>query len=809
MNAVSSAGPGGKRSPARLPVLPLRDVVLFPAMAATLYVGRARSVAALEQAVKHGNLVLVVTQKSAKVDDPEPSDLHHAGAVARLLQNSPMPDGTRKILVEGLHRARAARIHARGPCFEADVEEIAEIAPDDLETHALIASTAKSFSEYASLNKRLSNEAVNAITASSSSVSAYSDFLAANLNARIEDKQALLEEPDARRRLEKVYELMQQEIEILQLEGRIRSRVKKQMERSQKEYYLNEQMAAIQKELGERDEFRSELAELEEKIESRPISGEAREKCRRELRKLKMMSPMSAEATVVRNYIDWVISLPWNEKTEDKVNIEEAEKLLNREHFGLRKVKERIIEYLAVEKLTRRAGDGPILCLAGPPGVGKTSLARSIASATGRKFVRVSLGGVRDEAEIRGHRRTYIGAMPGKIIQSLRKAGSNNPVFLLDEIDKMSTDFRGDPASALLEVLDPEQNKNFVDHFLDLDYNVSECLFITTANNIHEIPAPLRDRLEIIRLSGYTDLEKEAIALRYLIPKQFEATGLADAAPRFSREAIQFIIHRYTLEAGVRGLDREIASICRKLAIEQLKKKLEPNARITRRGVVRMLGAPRYQRQERAPRDEIGIATGLAWTELGGTLMKVEVSAMPGHGRLTVTGQVGNVMQESAQAALSYLRTRAEVLGLSHLFNEALDVHIHVPEGSIPKDGPSAGITMATAMISELTQIAVHADLAMTGEINLRGRVLPIGGLKEKVMAAHRAGLKRVIFPAENRKDLRDIPRRVRDAMELIPVSHMDEVLQLALGQDELRKHLDRQRGARVTGFQPSSSTRN
>ncbi|MEP6861928.1 MAG: endopeptidase La, partial [Deltaproteobacteria bacterium] len=604
----------------------------------------------------------------------------------------------------------------------------------------------------------------------------------AHVALKLKDKQELLETPSPAKRLERLSELMQGEIEIRQVEKKLRTRVKKQMEKQQKEYYLNEQMQAIQKELGDRDEFKNELTELEQKIKQKRMSKEAKERCQKELKKLKQMSPMSAEATVVRNYLDWVIALPWEDKTEDRQDINEAQAILDNEHYGLKKVKERILEYLAVQTLVTRQR-GPILCLVGPPGVGKTSLARSIAHATGRKFVRQSLGGVRDEAEIRGHRRTYIGALPGKLIQSLKKTGSNNPVFLLDEIDKMSMDFRGDPASALLEVLDPEQNNAFNDHYLDLDYDLSDVMFITTANQQHAIPLPLHDRLEIIELPGYTEWEKVAIAKQYLIPKQSENNGVKDLAVTWTDEALTAIIHRYTKEAGVRSLEREIATVCRKIAKDWLAagKPEGMKFEVVLDRLADWLGVERYREARREKEDEIGLANGLAVTAFGGDLLTAEVTIVPGKGKLTLTGKLGEVMQESAQAAMSYLRSRAGTFGLSNDFQNKVDIHVHFPEGAIPKDGPSAGITMATAMASALLRIPIRQSVAMTGEVTLRGRVLPIGGLKEKILAAHRGGITTVLIPDDNRKDLKDIPEAVLAELVVHPVKHMDEVLRFAL----------------------------
>jgi len=615
------------------------------------------------------------------------------------------------------------------------------------------------------------------------------DTIVAHLGIKLEDKQALLEIINPAERLEKVLGHMRSEIEILEVEKRIRTRVKKQMEKTQKEYYLNEQMRAIQKELGEKDEFKNEIQELEEKIKQKKMSAEAKEKVDKELKKLKMMSPMSAEATVVRNYIDWIISLPWHEYTDDKLDIKEAEKVLEADHYGLEKVKQRILEYLAVQSLVGQM-KGPILCLVGPPGVGKTSLGKSIARATGRKFVRVSLGGVRDEAEVRGHRRTYIGALPGKVIQCMKKAGSGNPVFLLDEVDKMSTDFRGDPSSALLEVLDPEQNATFNDHYLDVDYDLSKVMFITTANTLDRIPRPLQDRMEIIRIAGYTDMEKLNIAKRYLVSKQREANGLAAENLELSDNAILGIIRHYTKEAGVRNLEREIASICRKVVVEVVKKDRSAKVQLTGKNLGKYLGPPRFRFSKVEGEQKVGVATGLAWTELGGELLGTEVTVMPGKGKLIITGRLGDVMQESAHAALSYVRSRADELGLDRDFYQRVDIHIHVPEGATPKDGPSAGITMATAVVSALTKIPVRNDLAMTGEVTLRGRILPIGGLKEKVLAAHRGGIKTVLIPAENEKDIKEIPAAILRAIDIHLVWHMDEVLRRALVLDHPEEFL-------------------
>ncbi|MGH7907417.1 MAG: endopeptidase La, partial [Candidatus Binataceae bacterium] len=632
---------------------------------------------------------------------------------------------------------------------------------------------------YVRLNKKIPPEMVTSIAAVDDP--AYlADKLVGHLGIKLEDRQALLESTNPAERLEKILGYMRSELEILEVEKRIRSRVKKQMEKTQKEYYLNEQMRAIQKELGEKDEFKNEIQELEEKLRQKKMPSEAREKCEREIKKLKMMSPMSAEATVVRNYLDWFLALPWFEYTEDKLDIIEAERILEEDHYGLDKVKQRILEYLAVQTLVGQM-KGPILCLVGPPGVGKTSLGKSIARATGRKFVRVSLGGVRDEAEIRGHRRTYIGALPGKIIQSMRRAASGNPVMLLDEVDKMSTDFRGDPSSALLEVLDPEQNCAFNDHYLDCDYDLAKVMFITTANTLDRIPRPLQDRMEIIRIPGYTETEKFNIARRYLVKKQREANGLKEENIEFSDAALLGMIRHYTRESGVRNLEREIASVSRKVAVEVVKNDRNAHMKIAASSLAKFLGPPKFRYGMAEQEPQVGVATGLAWTELGGELLSIEVTILPGRGKLTVTGQLGEVMQESAHAALSYVRSRAATLGLKLDFYQRLDIHIHIPEGAIPKDGPSAGITLATALVSALCRVPVRNDLAMTGEITLRGRVLPIGGLKEKVLAAHRGGIRMVLIPKENEKDIQEIAPQVLKNVTLIQVEHMDEVLRRAL----------------------------
>mgnify|MGYP001059968444 CR=1 FL=1 len=762
-----------------VPVLPLRDIVIFPYMVTPLFVGRPRSIRALEWALEHDRQIFLVTQRDPKIDDPQPVDLYQTGVLGQVAQMLKLPDGTVKVLVEGKVRARCLNFDYDDEYIHARLEEVPDIEQNSAEQEALMRSVNATFENYAGLSKKIPAEMVTAI-AGIEDISRFADTVAAQINVAIADKQKILEEADPLRRLEGLLGLLEREVEILQIEKKIRNRVKSQMERSQKEYYLNEQMRAIQKELGEKDEFKQEIRELEERIEKARMTKEATEKALGELRKLKMMSPMSAEAAVVRNYIDWLVSLPWRKGTRDRIDLKRAEEILEADHYGLEKVKERILEYLAVQALVKKI-KGPILCLVGPPGVGKTSLGRSIARAMGRKFIRISLGGVRDEAEIRGHRRTYIGAMPGKVVQGLRKIGVRNPVFLLDEVDKMSTDFRGDPSSALLEVLDPEQNHTFGDHFLDVDYDLSTVMFIATANNLHAIPGPLRDRMEVIRIEGYTEEEKLSIAERYLLPKQIEAHGLKPEQVRFSEAAVREILRRYTREAGVRSLERELATICRKIAREVVRNGAVGSFQVGAQQVRKYLGVPRYSFGVKESEQRIGLVNGLAWTEVGGELLTIEVTVLPGQGKLTVTGKLGEVMRESAQAALSYVRSRWAELGLDRDFYGKVDIHIHIPEGAIPKDGPSAGITMATALVSALTARSIDQDLAMTGEITLRGRVLAIGGLKEKLLAAKRAGIIRVLIPKENEKHLEEVPPVIRRALQIIPVGHMDEVLGEAL----------------------------
>ena len=762
-----------------VPLLPLRELIVFPHEVYPIFVGRQKSIKALEASEQSKRPILLVAQKDAKVADPQSGDLYNVGTLGVVVQLLRLPDGTVKALLEGKKRARILKYVGSDEYFQVEAEEIEEVCDRTTEVEALIRSVTSTFDNYVRLNKKIPPEMVTSIAAVDDPAF-LADKLVGHLSIKFEDKQALLETTNPAERLEKILGYMRSELEILEVEKRIRSRVKKQMEKTQKEYYLNEQMRAIQKELGEKDEFKNEIQELEEKLRQKKMPAEAREKCEREIKKLKMMSPMSAEATVVRNYLDWFLALPWFEYTEDKLDIKEAERILEEDHYGLEKVKERILEYLAVETLVGQM-KGPILCLVGPPGVGKTSLGKSIARSTGRKFVRVSLGGVRDEAEIRGHRRTYIGALPGKVIQSLRKAGSSNPVMLLDEVDKMSTDFRGDPSSALLEVLDPEQNNTFNDHYLDCDYDLSKVMFITTANTLDRIPRPLQDRMEVIRIPGYTEVEKLNIAKRYLVKKQREANGLKEENIEFSDGALLMILRRYTRESGVRNLEREIAGVCRKAAVEVVKTDRNAHVKITSSSVPKFLGPPRFRYGIADIEPQIGVATGLAWTEMGGELLQVEVTIVPGRGKLTITGQLGDVMQESAQAAMSYVRSRAANIGLASDFYHKIDIHIHLPEGAIPKDGPSAGITLATALVSALCKVPVRNDLAMTGEITLRGRVMPIGGLKEKVLAAHRGGIKMVLIPKENEKDIEEIPAPILKGVTLMMVEHMDDVLKHAL----------------------------
>jgi ATP-dependent Lon protease len=764
---------GGKET---YPVLPLRDIVVFPYMIVPLFVGREKSINALEEVMRADKQILLAAQKNAGDDDPAPDAIYQMGTLASVLQLLKLPDGTVKVLVEGTVRAKVARYVPNPDYFEAEVEPVVEAQGSKDEIEALARSAASQFENYVKLNKKISPE----VLANIGQIEDYSklaDTIASHLAIKISDRQELLEITTISERLERVYTLMESEISVLQVEKKIRSRVKRQMEKTQREYYLNEQMKAIQKELGDGEE-RDDIAEFEEKIENTKLSKEARDKALAELKKLKQMSPMSAEATVVRNYLDWLLSIPWGVRGKVKKDLVEAQDILDKEHYGLVKVKERIIEYLAVQSRTNKL-KGPILCLVGPPGVGKTSLGMSIANATGREFVRMSLGGVRDEAEIRGHRRTYIGSMPGKVIQSMKKAKKTNPLFLLDEIDKMGSDFRGDPAAALLEVLDPEQNHTFNDHYLEVDYDLSSVMFVTTANTMN-IPPALLDRMEIIRLAGYTEDEKIEIAKRHLIPSQRQNHGLEEAEWQVEDEALKTLIRRYTREAGVRNLEREVAKLARK-AVKEILVGTTTAVKVTPENLEHYLGVPKYRYGEVELEDQVGIVTGLAWTEVGGEILTIEGVMMPGKGKMSVTGNLRDVMKESIQAANAYVRSRSHDFGIPASLFEKKDIHVHVPEGATPKDGPSAGVAMVTGIISIMTGIPVRKDVAMTGEITLRGRVLPIGGLKEKMLAALRAGIKTVVIPEENVKDLAEISDDIKGHLDIIPASRMDEVLKVAL----------------------------
>jgi len=758
--------------PKTLPVLPLRDIVVFPHMIVPLFVGRDKSIAALEEVMMADKKILLSAQKDANDDEPTTESIYEIGTIATVMQLLKLPDGTVKVLVEGGARAKIVKFTDREEYFEAVVTEIEDVKSDGDETEALARSVASHFESYVKLNKKIPAETVASV-GKIDDATKLADTISAHLAVKISDKQELLEAPSVTARLEKIYALMEGEISVLQVEKKIRSRVKRQMEKTQREYYLNEQMKAIQKELGDGDE-RDELTELEEKIAKTRLSKEAKEKAKNELKKLRQMSPMSAEATVVRNYLDWLLSIPWGTKSKVKKDLDFAQGVLDEDHYGLEKVKERIIEYLAVQQRINKIR-GPILCLVGPPGVGKTSLGKSIAKATGREFTRMSLGGVRDESEIRGHRRTYIGSMPGKVVQSMKKAKKTNPLFLLDEIDKMGMDFRGDPASALLEVLDPEQNSTFMDHYLEVEYDLSNVMFITTANSMN-IPHALLDRMEIIRIAGYTEDEKLEIGKRHLLPKALKNHGLDKKEMTIKDDAILDVIRRYTREAGVRSLERELSKLARKSVKELLTSK-KKTINITAKVIEDYLGVPVYRHGEAEREDLVGCVTGLAWTQTGGELLTIEAVMMPGKGKMTVTGNLKDVMKESISAANSYVRSRAASFGIKPPMFDNKDIHVHVPEGATPKDGPSAGIAMATTIVSVMTGIKVSKDVAMTGEITLRGRVLPIGGLKEKLLAALRGGIKKVLIPEENEKDLAEIPDNVKEGLEIIPVGHIDDVL--------------------------------
>jgi ATP-dependent Lon protease len=816
---MSKESKKGSKTTMKVPLLPLRDVIIFPHMVVPLFVGREKSINALEECVAKKLELFLVAQRQATTVTPGEEDIFEIGTLGTILQILRLPDNTVKVLIEGKRRARIVKYTEGDRMIEAEVEEVDDKLEDTVEIEAMIRSLKATFENYVKLNKRIPPEMLMSVN-TIDDPSRLADLIVAHLNLKLEDKQEILELFDPAKRLEKLLQLMQGEIEILQVERRIRSRVKKQMERSQKEYYLNEQMQAIQKELGEKDEFKAEIQAIEKQIRTKPMSKEAKDKCTRELKKLKMMSPMSAEATVVRNYIDWLVCLPWNEHTQDRNDTKVAEEVLEEDHYGLEEVKERILEYLAVRVLTDNS-KGQILCFVGPPGVGKTSLAKSIARSLNKKFVRCSLGGVRDEAEIRGHRRTYVGALPGKIIQSLKKAGSSNPVFLLDEVDKMSMDFRGDPSSALLEVLDPEQNVAFGDHYLEVDYDISKVMFVLTANSLHTIPRPLLDRMEVISIGGYTEIEKFNIVRKYLVSKQMEAHGLKTGDFEMPDDTVYSLIRNYTREAGVRNLERVVATVCRKAARKIVDRRNAAAAAVGTKSaktaakaatgpiVVKetdledLLGPPRYTVSKAEEQNEIGLCNGLAYTDAGGDMLQIEVSVVPGKGAVKITGKLGEVMQESAATAMSYVRSRAQLMGLDKEFYQFVDIHLHVPEGAVPKDGPSAGITMATAITSALTRIPVKRDIAMTGEITLRGRVLPIGGLKEKLLAARIGNIKTVLIPKGNVPDMKKVSKEITQGMKIIPVEHADQVLRLALELEEPDTFLLRKGLLGETGVTP------
>jgi ATP-dependent Lon protease len=762
-----------------IPVLPLRDVVVYPHMVIPLFVGREKSILALEAAMADNKKILLLAQKNAEVDDPAQQDLYQIGTLSTILQMLKLPDGTIKVLVEGGDRVSVDSLLETNEYYSASIQMLEKAGlVDDREAEVLLRSVLNLFDQYVKLNKKVPPEILTSLSGIDDP-SRLADTIAAHMSLKLDEKQDILEIQDPRERIEHIMSKIEGEIDLMQIEKRIRGRVKQQMEKSQREYYLNEQMKAIQKELGDMDDAPNEVEDLQRKIEESGMPKEAREKADSELNKLKMMSPMSAEATVVRNYIDWLVSVPWKKKSKIRRDLAQAEKVLEEDHYGLEKVKERILEYLAVQQRVRKL-KGPILCLVGPPGVGKTSIGRSIARATNRKFSRMSLGGVRDESEIRGHRRTYIGSMPGKIIQNLSRVKVKNPLFLLDEIDKMAMDFRGDPASALLEVLDPEQNNSFADHYLEVEFDLSDTMFVATSNSMN-IPSPLLDRMEVIRIPGYTEDEKLNIAIKYLIPKQIKENGLKLEEIEFKPSAVREIIQRYTREAGVRNLEREVSKICRKAVKAKLLKPTTRKQIVTDRNIDKFLGVKRFRFGSADEKDQVGQVTGLAWTEMGGELLTIESAVVDGKGKFVQTGQLGDVMKESIQAAMTVVRSRADVLGINPEFNENKDIHIHVPEGATPKDGPSAGVGMCTALVSALTGIPVKAEVAMTGEITLRGEVLPIGGLKEKLLAAHRGGISKVLIPEENEKDLVEIPDNIKAKLEIIPVRWIDQVLDVAL----------------------------
>jgi ATP-dependent Lon protease len=838
-----SEGPG-RSGTYKLPLLPLRDLIIFPHMMMPLFVGREKSINALEEAMSKQTDIVLAAQRDAKTNNPEPGDIYEIGTVGTIIQLLRLPDGTVKVLVEGKRRVRIEKFVGAENFFTVEVTDLPEVSDSPVEAQALMRSVKATFEQYVKLNKRIPPEILMRVS-TIEAAGELADIIVAQLNLKLEDKQKILEVSDPGKRLEQLLNLMTGEIEILEVEKKIRTRVKKQMERSQKEYYLNEQMQAIQKELGEKDDYQAELADLEEAARKKKFSDEAREKTLKEIKKLKMMSPMSAEATVVRNYIDWMLGLPWNNFSTDKHDINKAEEILNDDHWGLEKVKERILEHLAVQAIAPDM-KGPILCLVGPPGVGKTSLARSIAKSLQKNFARISLGGVRDEAEIRGHRKTYVGAMPGKILQALRKVDTNNPILLLDEIDKMSNDFRGDPSAALLEVLDPEQNQTFVDHYLEVDYDLSKVMFVTTANSLHTIPRPLLDRMEIISLEGYIENEKYHIAKKYLVPKQIKIHGLETWKVTFAEQTVRNLIRYYTREAGVRNLERQVANVCRKVAKvlikEQAANAMKSEAKsdskaaakrgtekvavaakstgkaakptsaadakasshkgylVTPQKLIELLGPHKYKYGKIEEENEIGLTNGMAYTEVGGDLLVIEAAVVPGRGKFTITGQLGDVMKESCSAAMSYVRSRGPLFGLDKEYFQGVDIHIHVPEGAIPKDGPSAGLALTTSIVSAILKIPVKRTVAMTGEVTLRGRALPIGGLKEKTLAAHRGGIKTIIVPKENEKDLKDIPKEVMKDLKIILVDHVDQVLVNALDVKNA-KEIFKNRGERNSGL--------
>ena len=784
--------PDGQEWKEELPLIPLRNMVVFPQMIVPLFIGRSKSVKALEDTLAKEKVVVFASQKNEEVEEPGAKDICSIGTLSEIVQMLALPDGTTKVLVEGICRVKVEKFTQETPYFRAAISRIAEPEDVSVEAEALVRTVIKQFEDYVKLNRRIPSETLMSII-NVDNPGRLADLISSYLTLKVDEKQAILEAVTVEKRLKKLSEVLEKEIEVLNVEKKLQGKVRKQIEKVQKEYYLKEKMRAIQEELGEEEEYaQPELAELRKKIDAAKLPPEIKEKANKELERLNQMPPMVAEATVIRTYLDWLVELPWKKKTKSKLDISEVEKILNEDHFGLDKVKERILEYFAVLQLTGKIG-GTILCLIGPPGVGKTSVARSIARAMGRKFTRVSLGGIRDEAEIRGHRRTYVGSLPGRVIQSIHKAGVSNPVFLLDEVDKLGADFRGDPAAALLEVLDPEMNKEFSDHYLEVAFDLSDVFFITTANTREPIPRPLQDRMEVIEMSGYTEEEKLGIAKGYLIPRELEKHGLKKSKVEFEEAALLDIIREYTREAGVRNLEREIATVLRKIATKIVRDKEEKKFLVKKEDLHEYLGASKYSFGLAEEKDQVGTATGLVWTEVGGDTIPIEVTIMPGRGNLTLTGQLGDVMQESAKAAMSFVRSKAKELGLDDNFYRKIDVHVHVPEGAVPKDGPSAGITIATALTSALSNIAVRRDVAMTGEITLRGKVLPIGGLKEKLLAAHRAGIKNVIIPKENKKDLDEIRKEIPPEMNFTFAKEMDDVLEAALA--EKIKGKDKEKG--------------